>query len=119
MTLRNKALVGAALAMCLVFAARETGAQTNTPILDQAYAGSLSISGKAAPKSGPIKIYDISYPTRAPISQGKTSMDDAGNFAMALKVPLAAGHQIVAEDKDKRVSAPIAVKPPDSATAPQ
>lgn len=88
---------------------------TTTPVLNQGTAGDRTVSGRAAPDSGPLRIYDISYTNRTSIGHGNTSMDSAGNFAISIKPSLVRGHQIIAVDRYDRSSAQMTVRDPDPA----
>jgi hypothetical protein len=92
---------------------------TSAPSLNQGAANDRVVSGRAAPGSDPLKIYDITHSTRIPISQGQTTMDSEGNFAVSVDPPLVAGHRIVAVDKHGRSSAPITVQESDPASGPR
>src|SRR2546425_3562438 len=86
----------------------------SAPALDQGYTGAVTVSGRVAPGSGPVTIYDISYPvqTKLGISQ---AIDRDGNFAASIKPPLILGHQIVAVDTNGTTSdAMIVADLPDS-----
>jgi hypothetical protein len=87
------------------------------PVLNQCTAGDRTVSGRAAPGSGPLRIYDISKATRTLIGD-QTTMDSDGNFAVPVSSPLVRGHQIIAVDKNDRASEPMSVKAPDPAAAP-
>ncbi len=86
------------------------------PILNQCTAEDRTVSGRAAPGSEPLRIYDVSGATRTLIGD-QTTMDSNGNFAVSVSPPLVRGHQIVAVDKHERASATMTVKAPDPAAA--
>jgi len=88
------------------------------PVLNQGYNGDRTVSGKVAPDSGPLKIYDTSYLTRTSIGNGTTSTDSEGNFAISVKPSLVRGHQIIAVDKYDRSSIPMMVKDSNPAAGP-
>jgi len=81
---------------------------TQSPALGKLVEGVQLVSGKAMPGSGPVVIYDISFPVRTKIGVAKTVADD-GSFSSAVKPPLVKGHQIVAVDKDGNESAAVTV----------
>jgi hypothetical protein len=87
------------------------------PVLNQCTAEDRTVSGRAEPGSGPLRIYDVANGTRTLIGD-QTTMDGDGNFAVPVSPPLVRGHQVVAVDKHDRASAPTTVKPPDPATGP-
>lgn len=87
------------------------------PVLNQCADGDQTVEGRAAPDSGPLRIYDISNTPRTLLGD-QTTMDTGGNFAVPVSPPLVRGHQIIAVDKHERASAPVTVKAPDPAAAP-
>jgi len=88
------------------------------PVLNQGTHGDQTVSGRVAPDSGPLKIFDISYSTRTSIGHGKTSIDSAGNFAVSVKPPLVGGHKIIVEDNHGHTSAPMTVRGAGPAAGP-
>lgn len=86
----------------LVFTALVLSADS-TPILDQGYDGAVAVSGRIAPGSGPVSIFDLSYPARTQLGTS-SSIDANGNFAANVNPPLIANHQIVAVDANGSTS---------------
>jgi hypothetical protein len=79
-----------------------------TPILGTLVQGASIVPGTAAPGSGPIVIYDMSFPVATKI--GTTSgMANDGRFVVAVKPPLVQGHQIIAVDHNGNASTPVTV----------
>lgn len=85
-------------------------AQANAPSLDPAYASDTFVTGTAAVGSGPITVYDISYPAKARLGSGE--VDNNGRFAISIDPPLKQGNSIVVENKAKVAGAPVTVQPP-------
>ena len=108
----------AAAAVAAVAAAATFAQAPNAPALNQGFAGDRTVSGRAAPGSGPIKVYDVSTTPRTEVGQGETSMDSTGNFAVSVDPPLVLGHRIVAVDKQGRSSAPMIVADTGPAAGP-
>ena len=102
----------------LMLAVMSLAQSPTAPVLNQGVEGDRTVSGRAIPDSGPLKIYDISYNPRLSIGDGNTSMDNVGNFAISVKPTLVRGHQIIAEDKHGRSSAPMTVERPASGVGP-
>src|SRR5580692_3506370 len=78
------------------------------PSLGPCYAGAVALSGKVAPGAGPVAVYDISYPAKTKLGESQ-AVDAKGNFAVSIKPPLIAGHQIVAVDARGATSIPTVV----------
>lgn len=91
-------------------------AAANLPVLNTAQAGDATVSGRADVGSGPITIYDISYPAQTALGSS-TTMDSAGNFAVAVSPALIGEHEIIAVDANGRSSPPIVVSAPTEAAA--
>jgi len=89
------------------------------PSLGACYAGAVALSGKIAPGAGPVAIYDISYPAKTKLGESQ-SVDAQGNFAVSIKPPLVAGHQIVVVDAKGATSVPTVVtkRPANPAAGP-
>jgi len=68
-----------------------------TPVLDQGYAGSLMVSGRASPDRIPLTIYDASHQRRTALGVSK-SIDREGNFAVAIAPALILSHTIIVVD---------------------
>jgi hypothetical protein len=100
----------------LVFAAAQVLFAQAVPLLDPAYAGSVTVSGHVNPSGGPVIIYDISYPTQTKLG-GSGSIDRRGNFAVTVKPALILGHRIVAvQGKGSTGPAMLVTAPPLSPT---
>src|ERR1043166_1177853 len=87
-----------ALAALLLTATLVLAAQS-TPVLDQGYAGAVTVSGKVAPGNEPVSIYDISYTPRTELGVSR-SVDKDGNFAATVNPALISGHRIVVVDAE-------------------
>ncbi len=79
----------------LVFASVQVLLAQAPPVLDPAFAGSVTVSGHVTPGAGPVTIYDISYPTQTKLG-GSAWIDKRGAFAATVKPALILGHRIVA-----------------------
>ena len=100
----------------LVFAAAQVLFAQALPLLDPAYAGSVTVSGHVNPGGGAVTIYDISYPTQTKLG-GSASIDKHGNFAVTVKPALILGHRIVAvQGKNSAGPALLITAPPPSRT---
>lgn len=77
-------------------------------MLNQPFAGDLVVTGKAAPTSAPITVFDTSFEVSAALGSGM-AIDAEGNFAVSVDPPLIEGHTIIAEDAQGQVSPPIPV----------
>ena len=97
---------------CIFFIMKPVNAEDiASPVIENQAAGNVVINGRAAPGSAPITIFDLSFQVRTALGKG-ISMDEGGNFAVTVSPPLIDGHEIVAEDKDGRVSPPAIVQSP-------
>jgi hypothetical protein len=104
-----------ALAAFLVLAAPILIARAG-PVLDQGYAGTVTVSGNGASTNGPVTIYDISYPASVKLGESQ-SIDAYGNFAVTVEPSLILGHRIVAVDASGARSAAMDVVAPPSGPA--
>src|SRR5438477_9434455 len=91
-------------------------AQSSTPTLDPAYASELFVTGRASPDSGPVDVYDVSYPVKTKVGGGPIESD--GIFYASVKPALVEGHQLVVEDHSGRVSLSFFVQPPRTGPPP-
>lgn len=89
--------------MSLLICAAEVLYANSAPNLNQAYVGAVIVSGSIAPRSGPVTIFDLSFPARTQIGVSN-SIDTNGNFAASVNPPLIANHQIVAVDANGATS---------------
>src|SRR5262245_40051362 len=97
MLCKKNLIVSFTLAALSVLAPVVLGRQLNPPVLDQAYAGAVTVSGKITPGDGPVSIYDVSTAPRIALGVSE-SIDKDGNFAVAVKPALISSHKIVAVD---------------------
>ena len=104
-----------ALAALLLTATLVLGAQSK-PVLDQGYAGAVTVSGKVATGNGSVSIYDISNTPRTELGESQ-SVDKDGNFAVTIKPALISGHKIVAVDEKGATSEEMVVAPRPSGPA--
>ncbi len=88
-----------------------------TPTLGTLVQETSIVSGKAAPGSGPIVIYDMSFPVATKIGTAHDIAND-GRFFAAVKPPLVNGHQIIAVDQHGNASTPVTVIEADPNPAP-
>ena len=106
-----------ALAALLLNAALVLGAQSG-PVLDQSYAGAVTVSGKVAPGNGSVSIYDISNTPRTELGVSQ-SVDKDGNFAATVNPALISGHRIVVVDGKGATSEAMVVRSrPDGPAGP-
>src|SRR5438874_290567 len=99
-------LIGAIVIAGLTFFVTAQGAG---PSLNDLSAGASVVSGKAAPGSTPISVYDLSFEQKTKIGQANAAQDD-GSFSTAVRPPLTQGHQIVAVDRNGNAGSPMTVK---------
>lgn len=93
-------------------------AQPVNPALDKPYDGATSVSGTAAPGSGPVTIYDLFYPVKTRIGS-TAALDRNGKFSVVVKPALVKGHPIGAVDGAGHASSPVVVEVnPDTAASP-
>ncbi|MBI3304703.1 MAG: hypothetical protein HYZ72_21780 [Deltaproteobacteria bacterium] len=76
--------------------------------LNQLFAGDLVVTGKAAPASAPITVFDTSFEVPTALGSG-TAIDAEGNFAVSVDPPLVEGHTITAKDAQGRASSPVSI----------
>ena len=88
-----------------------------TPSLGTLVQETSIVSGNAAPGSGPIVIYDMSFPVATKIGTAHGIAND-GSFVAAVKPPLVHGHQIIAVDQHGNASTPVTVLEADPNPAP-
>src|SRR5262245_54594297 len=105
-----------AIGTLLILAALILTAQTTVPVLEPAFKGSGSVTGRAAVSSGPIEVYDVTYTPRTLLGKSN-SMDRDGNFAVAVNPELILDHKIVAVDRSGRTSTEVTVVAPPAAPA--
>jgi hypothetical protein len=81
---------------------------SQNPTLGTLMEGDQVVSGKASPGSGPITIYDASFPAKTQIGKA-TAVADDGTFSSSVDPPLVKGHQIIAVDQNGNASAQVTV----------
>jgi hypothetical protein len=104
---RKSIVSSLALVALLLSAGLVLGAQSKL-VLDQGYAGAVTVSGKVAPGNGSVSIYDVSNTPRTELGVSE-SVDKNGNFAVTVKPALISGHKIVAEDAKGAISEEMVV----------
>jgi hypothetical protein len=110
------AFAAALLLSAIGFTASTLLIAQSAPRLNPCNAGAAVVLGIITPGGGSVSIYDLSYPARTKLGTSR-SIDARGNFAVPVKPPLVAGHQIVAVDA-KGVSSNIVVVAPRPANPP-
>lgn len=84
-------------------------AQT-APVIVAAYAKETVLNGTAALNTGPITVYNTTFPARAKVGVAQQGRD--GKFALSLKTALVQGHRYIAIDRSGRTSAVFTVPAP-------
>lgn len=108
-TKQQRILTALAVAALILTGTLVLGAQS-APVLDQGYAGAVTVSGRVAPGNGSVSIYDVSDTPRIELGVSE-SVDKDGNFAATVNPALVAGHRIVVVDAQGATSEAMVVLP--------
>lgn len=98
--------IGTVVIITLGLAAAQS---SGSPTLGKLMEGSQRVYGQAASGSGPIVIYDISFPARTRLGATDAVGSD-GSFSSPVKPALVKGHQIIAVDRNGNASAAVTVE---------